>query len=182
MPLPHVWNNPMQTWFSRNGDSVPPVKASPEVEAELLDTRTPSGRGEHETQDLNAGDGASRELSLLNHAHQAIAQVQGLDEIKNIRDKAEAVRKYAQSVGMGLELQNYAAEVKLRAERKAGELLAQMQLHGGDRKSAESGSSSEARRHRDQQRSVVTLAANRSGVGSGLSRSTSPRRKPTVAK
>jgi hypothetical protein len=125
----------MQTWFSRNGDSVPPVNASQEVEAELLDTRTPSGRGEHETQDLNAGDGTSRELSLLNHAHQAIAQVQGLDEIKNIRDKAEAVRKYAQSVGMGLELQNYAAEVKLRAERKAGELLAQLQLHGGDRKS-----------------------------------------------
>lgn len=125
----------MQTWFSRNGDSVPPVKASPEVETELIDTRTSSSLGEHDTQNLNAGDGVSHELSLLNHAHQAIAQVQGLDEIKNIRDKAEAVRKYAQSVGMGLELQNYAAEVKLRAERKAGELLAQMQLHGGDRKS-----------------------------------------------
>lgn len=125
----------MQTWFSRNGDSVPSSNACPPVEAELLDTRTTNGQSEHESQDLNAGNGASHELSLLNHAHQAIAQVQGLDEIKNIRDKAEAVRKYAQSVGMGLELQNYAAEVKLRAERKAGELLAQLQLHGGDRKS-----------------------------------------------
>lgn len=37
--------------------------------------------------------------------------------------KSEAARKYAQSAGMGLDIQNHAAEVKLLAERKAGELL-----------------------------------------------------------
>jgi N6-adenosine-specific RNA methylase IME4 len=72
---------------------------------------------------------------LLTQAHRAIAEARGLDDIKDIRDKAEAVRKYAQSAGMGLDIQNHAAEVKLRAERKAGELLTQLQLHGGDRKS-----------------------------------------------
>ena len=57
------------------------------------------------------------------------------DEIKLIRDKAEAVRKYAQSALLGLDVQNRAAEVKLRAERQAGKLLGQLTLRGGDRRS-----------------------------------------------
>ena len=36
---------------------------------------------------------------------------------------------------MGLEMQNSAAEIKLRAERRAGEMLAKKNLRGGDRKS-----------------------------------------------
>ena len=66
---------------------------------------------------------------------QALAEARGLDEIKSIRDKAEAVRKYAQSASLGLDVQNRAAEVKLRAERQAGKLLSQMVLRGGDRRS-----------------------------------------------
>ena len=52
-----------------------------------------------------------------------------------MRDKAEAVRKYAQSASLGLDVQNRAAEVKLRAERQAGKLLSQLMLRGGDRRS-----------------------------------------------
>lgn len=125
----------MQTWFSRNGDVVSETKDDQPVIAERIDVPTPVTNSENGDRFSEPDDATPRELALLSQAHQAIAQVQGLDEIKGIRDKAEAVRKYPQSVGMGLELQNYAAEVKLRAERKAGELLAQMQLHGGDRKS-----------------------------------------------
>jgi len=125
----------MQTWFSRNGDAGSEATNGQPVVAELIDVPTPATNGENGDHFSEADDTPPRELTLLSQAHQAIAQVHGLDEIKGIRDKAEAVRKYAQSVGMGLELQNYAAEVKLRAERKAGELLAQLQLHGGDRKS-----------------------------------------------
>ena len=75
------------------------------------------------------------ELALLDQAGQALAEAQSFDQIKEIRDKAEAVRKYAQSASLGLDIQNRAAEVKLRAERQAGKLLAQMTLRGGDRRS-----------------------------------------------
>src|SRR5262245_41889257 len=75
------------------------------------------------------------ELALLDHAGQALAEAQSFDEIKDIRDKAEAVRKYAQSASLGLDVQNRAAEVKLRAERQAGKLLSEITLRGGDRRS-----------------------------------------------
>jgi hypothetical protein len=76
-----------------------------------------------------------RELALLDQAGQALADAQNFEKIKEIRDKAEAVRKYAQSASLGLGIQNRAAEVKLRAERQAGKLLAEMTLRGGDRRS-----------------------------------------------
>ena len=38
-------------------------------------------------------------------------------------DKAEVLRQYAAQAGAGLEAQNQCAEIKLRAERKAGEVL-----------------------------------------------------------
>ncbi len=87
----------------------------------------------HELVITDPPDEVSKTFSLLSQAQHAIAQAQSLDEIKDIRDKAEAVRKYAQAAGMGLEIQNYAAEVKLRAERRAGSLLFKLKLHGGDR-------------------------------------------------
>ena len=77
----------------------------------------------------------SQQLALLKTASQALAEARTIDEVKSVRDKAEAVRRYARNAQMGLEIQNYAAEVKLRAERKAGKLLAQLRLRGGDRKS-----------------------------------------------
>jgi hypothetical protein len=75
------------------------------------------------------------ELALLGQAGQALAEAQSFDQIKEIRDKAEAVRKYEQSASLGLDIQNRAAEVKLRAERQAGKLLTEMTLRGGDRRS-----------------------------------------------
>ena len=49
-------------------------------------------------------------------------------------DKAEVLRQYAAQAGAGLEAQNKCAEIKLRAERKAGEVLAETVSRGGDRK------------------------------------------------
>jgi hypothetical protein len=79
--------------------------------------------------------GTPGEIVALSQAKRSLAEATTLDEIKFIRDKAEAVRKYAQSAALGLDAQNYAAEIKLRAERKAGELLSTLSLRGGDRKS-----------------------------------------------
>ena len=51
--------------------------------------------------------------------------------IKDSRDMAEAARLYARAVGLGQDAMNEAAEVKLRAERMAGELLAEMKKNEG---------------------------------------------------
>jgi hypothetical protein len=52
-----------------------------------------------------------------------VRKPESLEDIKGIRDKAEVLRQYAAQAGAGLEAQNKCAEIKLRAERKAGEVL-----------------------------------------------------------
>ena len=52
-------------------------------------------------------------------------------DVLKIRDKAAAIKVYMQSAGESLAVQNQAAEIKLRAERKAGALLAEMELTNG---------------------------------------------------
>ena len=76
-------------------------------------------------------------LIKFDQAIAAIEKARTIDEVKDIRDKAEAARKYAAQAGISLHGQNMLAEIKLRAERKAGEILETMerQKRGGDRKS-----------------------------------------------
>lgn len=69
---------------------------------------------------------APRELALLSKAQKALAEAVDVHEVKDIRDKAEAVRAYYRQIGDSLEAQNSAAEIKLRAERRLGEMLAAM--------------------------------------------------------
>lgn len=77
-------------------------------------------------------------LAKLSAATTALAEAKTLDEIKHILDLAEAARTYARAAKLGLEAQNHAAEIKLRAERKAGEMLGELERgpHGGDRHSS----------------------------------------------
>jgi len=77
----------------------------------------------------------TRHQLALSDAYGQLEKTTSLDEIKSIRDKAEAIRGYAQNARLGLHAQNQAAELKLQAERKAGKLLSEMHLQGGDRKS-----------------------------------------------
>ncbi len=72
-------------------------------------------------------------LVHLNRARQELALAKSIDEVKDIRDKAEALRAYAKQAGHGLEMQNECAEIKLRAERRAGEMLAEMEKNPGAR-------------------------------------------------
>jgi hypothetical protein len=75
------------------------------------------------------------ELAVLDDGLRLLAEAQSLEDIKTLRDKAELAWNYAGMAKMGLDLQNRAAELKIRAERKAGWLLASLRLRGGDRRS-----------------------------------------------
>lgn len=66
-------------------------------------------------------DNAKRELELATN----------IDEVKDLRDKAEALRLYMRQAGESLEMQNKCAEIKIRAERRAGEILKETPKHPG---------------------------------------------------
>jgi ParB family chromosome partitioning protein len=75
----------------------------------------------------------STSLSNISAARNALAKASTLEDVLTIRDKAEAIRIYVRAAAESLETQNAAAEIKLRAERKAGEMLAAMEKQdGGD--------------------------------------------------
>ncbi|MCI0660700.1 MAG: hypothetical protein L0220_06475 [Acidobacteria bacterium] len=72
-------------------------------------------------------------LAHFNQARSALERARTIDEVKDIRDKAEALRLYTRQAGESLEMQNMCAEIKLRAERRAGEILREMEKRdGGD--------------------------------------------------
>jgi hypothetical protein len=76
---------------------------------------------------LIPADGPASGLALLGRLEQAkfwLVQCTDFDEIKQIEDIAEAARQYALVHGLGRDAMNLAAEVKLRADRRRGDLLA----------------------------------------------------------
>ena len=89
-------------------DSADPANVSIEQQhSELVAGADPST----EVAANQNGDQASRQLAALEHAQRVLAEVSTFEDIKGIRDKAEAVRRYAASAELGLALQNKAAEL-----------------------------------------------------------------------
>lgn len=75
----------------------------------------------------------SAPLARYENAKRALAEARTVDDVKQIRDKSEAMRLYAQQA-KDTELETYAAEIKLRAQRRLGELsreLEKAEAHGG---------------------------------------------------
>jgi hypothetical protein len=75
-------------------------------------------------------------LLKVEEARRILAECKKLDEAKAIRDTAEAVRIYTRQRDASREAQNDAGEIKLRAERRLGQLLKE-QKEGGQRATRE---------------------------------------------
>ncbi|MGA9128160.1 MAG: hypothetical protein WB425_08480 [Terracidiphilus sp.] len=73
--------------------------------------------------DMNVG------LIRYDAARKALTAAHRIDEVKKIHDKATALLAYARQAG-DLHLQNMAAEIRLVAERRAGQLLVDMHETG----------------------------------------------------
>jgi hypothetical protein len=71
-------------------------------------------------------------LAKYDAARAALERAHTVDEVKDIRDKAEARRAYAKQAN-DIDMQNWAAEIRVRAERRAGELLKAMEKQHGAR-------------------------------------------------
>jgi hypothetical protein len=75
---------------------------------------------------------SSTELIRYDAMCQAIAAAYEVDEVKDIRDKARAIEVYARQA-RNIEAERRACEIRLRAERRCGQLLQQVEKAKGTR-------------------------------------------------
>jgi hypothetical protein len=95
-------------------------------------------------------------------ACRALAEAKAVDEVKDLRDKADAMRIYAmQAKNKTLEVD--AAEIRIRAERRLGEMISAQKENGGLSKGA-AGSGVNQHSSKEVRSSVVT-APTLSDVG-----------------
>jgi hypothetical protein len=74
---------------------------------------------------------SSTALIKLDQACRMLAEAKSVAEVKDFRDKAEAVAMYQKQKKLSLEAQNDASEMKVRAEAKLGELLKETGVSAG---------------------------------------------------
>ena len=78
-------------------------------------------------------------LVLLTKASRMLAKVQNLGDATDLISVAQAAKIYARKAKLGLDAQNKAAEIKIRAERLAGEFIQKLERNQGKRHDLTSG-------------------------------------------
>ena len=81
---------------------------------------------------LSGADAKPFPLVRYDAMGRAIAAAYEVDEVKDVRDQTLAVEGYSRQA-KNIEAERRACEVRLRAERKAGELLREREKHAGGR-------------------------------------------------
>ena len=67
----------------------------------------------------------------LERVRQTLIEADRFEDILQVRSAGELYRQYAGQRRYGIDIQNIGAEIKLRAERRAGELLSAMPKNSG---------------------------------------------------
>jgi hypothetical protein len=88
----------------------------------------------------NEGD---RILVQITAAHRALAEARTIEDFKKIADVAAAAEVYARRIKMSSESIDLALEIKLRAERGLGEMLARTPKHKGGKPKLATGTGKE---------------------------------------
>jgi hypothetical protein len=83
--------------------------------------------GEDDVIEFNGERIQVKSLQKLDNATRMLAEIKSVDDAMHLIDLAEAARVYAKQVKLGLEAQNHATEIKIRAQRRAGEILLEME-------------------------------------------------------
>ncbi len=83
------------------------------------------------------GDRRDSAVKLLDRLARRLSKAVKLQDLQSIRVEAEAARRTAEAVRLGIDAHNRAAEIRVRAERLAGQLLREAHLRGGDRRSSD---------------------------------------------
>ena len=73
----------------------------------------------------NPTDMLEQARNYLQRVQFALQESTDFDEILGIRDRGEFFRQYSRQQHYGIEIQNAGAEIKIRAERRMGELCGQ---------------------------------------------------------
>ncbi len=68
-------------------------------------------------------DRATFVLIALDRARQWLVSAGSIEEVNELRPRAEAVRVYTRQAELGKEAENAAAEIRVRAECRVGDLL-----------------------------------------------------------